>query len=87
MLVRAGEYWCPDCGERRAKNYQEVAEKCGQRGRQTWLCPECASDLVEIERAPVFCPFCKTPLSWSTPINSREIEAKCQKHGRVVIHQ
>lgn len=85
IKAEAGEYWCPDCGEKRASDYQEVAEKCGQRGRGIWLCPECAADLIEVEHPVEVCPLCGDMLTGSVPTSDQGAAVECPEHGDMTI--
>lgn len=85
MNAKQGEYWCPDCHKKVADNYQQVAEKCGRRGREIWQCPTCAQDLVLVDTPIVMCPYCDRELVHSIPDSSNGYIIECPKHGQMRI--
>lgn len=82
-IAEQGEYWCPSCREKKADDYQEVAETCGERGRQIWLCPNCAQDLVRVTDPISACPYCGGDVLKSVPVSESRTEIECSEHGEL----
>lgn len=86
MKAEEGEYWCPNCHEKVADDYQEMTEKCGYRGRRIWLCPTCHHDIVRVDNPVVMCPFCDRDLVHSIPDTGETGHIiECPEHGQMHI--